>query len=216
MDRIRYMVADDHSIFRQGLKLALNDDPALDFLGEAADGAELLAKLESINPDVVLLDLKMPRIDGIEATREIKQRYPQVKILILTMHDDEQFILHLLEIGAHGYLLKNVDADEIKLAMHAVYENGCYFSDHVSRIMLKTLVQKSKTTPQFKKEIVLNDRELDVLHLICEGLTAVEIGKQIYLSHRTVEGIRASIQEKIGVRNNAGLIMYAFKNGIVE
>ena len=213
--KIRYIIADDHTIFRQGLRLVLEDDPHLELLSEAADGLKLLELLKWDQPDIILLDLKMPGMDGIEATRVIRERYPQVKILILTMHDDEQLILHMLEAGANGFLIKNTDADEIRLALRACHENGYYFSDHISSLMLKKLVQKNKVSPGFQQAVVLNDREKEVLLLICEGFTAVEIGRKIFLSHRTVEGIKAGLLEKLSVRNTAGLIMYAVKQGIV-
>lgn len=214
-ERIRYIITDDHTVFRQGLKLVLGDDELLSLQAEAGDALQLLEILKLEQPDVILLDIKMPGMDGLEATKIIHALYPEVRILILTMHDDEQLILHLLEAGASGYLVKNADAEEIKLAMHACKENGYYFSDYVSSLMLKTLVHKKTASPKFKKEIKLSERELEVLKLICEGLTAQEIGKQIFLSHRTVEGLKAGLLEKIGVRNTAGLIMYAVKQGIV-
>lgn len=213
--RIRYIITDDHTIFRQGLRLVLADDHHLELLAEAADGFQLMETLKWEIPDVILLDLKMPGMEGMEATKQIREKYPEIKILILTMHDDEQLILKLLEAGANGYLIKNADADEIKLALHACYENGYYFSDYVSGLMLRSLVKKGKAPLNFKQKITFSDRETDVLRLICEGSTAVEIGKAIFLSHRTVEGIKAELLEKIGVRNTAGLIIYAVKNGIV-
>lgn len=213
---IKYIIADDHTIFRQGLRMVLADDKHLELLAEASDGLKLMEILKVETPDVILLDLKMPGMDGMEATRDIRQKYPHIKILILTMHDDEQLILHLLEAGANGYLIKNADADEIKLALHACYENGYYFSDYISGLMLRTLVLKNKAPLNYKQQIIFNDRELDVLRLICDGCTAVEIGKKIFLSNRTVEGIKADLLERIGVRNTAGLIMYAVKQGIVS
>lgn len=212
---IKYIIADDHTVFRQGLRLVLGDDPQLSLLAEAGDGIQLLDTLKTHRPDVILLDLKMPRMDGMDATREIRTQYPDIRILILTMHDDEQLILHLLEAGANGYLVKNADADEIKLAMHACCENGYYFSDYVSSLMLKSLMQKNKATPKFRQQVTFSERELEVLRLICEGCTAVEIGKRIFLSNRTVEGIKAELLDKTGVRNTAGLTMYAVKHGIV-
>lgn len=212
---VRYLIADDHTIFRQGLRLVLGDDPELELLAEAGNGQQVLDLLEIHKPDVILLDLKMPVLDGIEATRELNRRFPAIRILILTMHDDEQLILHLLDAGAHGYIVKNADADEIKIALHACKENGYYFSDFVSCLMLKSLMHRRAATPKFEKAVQLTLREEKVLKLMCEGLTAVEIGRNIYLSHRTVEGIKSSLLEKIGVRNTAGLIMYAVKNGIV-
>ncbi len=213
--KIKYLIADDHTVFRQGLRLVLGDDPKLELMGEAADGLQVLECLKFEQPDIILMDLKMPGMDGIEATRQVREKYPAVKVLILTMHDDEQLILHLLEAGAGGYLIKNADAEEIKLAIHACVENGYYFSDHVSNVMLRTLVHKNKANPSFRAEAQLNEREKDVLQHICEGLTAVEIGKKIFLSHRTIEGIKASLLEKTGARNTAGLVMYAVKQGIV-
>lgn len=216
MPALTYVVTDDHSIFRQGLKMALSDDMELSCIGEASNGRELLQLLQVRQPDVILLDLKMPVMDGMEATKEIRRNYPDIKILILTMHDDEQLVLHLLETGANGYLIKNADAEEIKLALYACKENGFYFSDYVSSLMLRSIVEKKKPAAQFREQVVLNDRERDVLLLICEGQTAAEIGNRIFISPRTVEKIKTSLYEKIGARNNAGLIMYAVKQGMVS
>ncbi|RYD56596.1 MAG: response regulator transcription factor [Sphingobacteriales bacterium] len=213
---IRYAIADDHKIFRQGLKLALGDDKGIMCIGEAEDGVGLLELLATNKADVVLVDLKMPRMDGIEATKEIRILYPDLKVLILTMFDDEHFVLHLMEAGANGYLIKNADPQEIKTAIHAVSENGYYFSDMVSGILLKNVVQKNKATPIFKEATKLSEKETEVLKLICQEYTTAEIGKAVFLSPRTVEGIRANLLEKIGVRNTAGLVMYAVKNGIVS
>lgn len=215
-DTIRYIIADDHKIFRQGLRLVLQEDPRLQLMAEAADGLELMEQLRFEQPDVVLLDLKMPNMDGLEATKAIREKYPELRVLILTMHDDEQLILHLLEAGANGCLIKNTDAEEIRLAMHCCKDNGYYFSDRVSNLMLRSLVQKKKAAPSFRSAPAINEREREVLQLICEGLTAVEIGKKIFLSHRTVEGIKASLLEKTGARNTAGLVMYAVKHGVVS
>lgn len=213
---IQYVIADDHQIFRKGLKLVLGDDPALNFVGEAENGAALLALLETVSPDVVLLDLKMPEMDGFEATREIRKRFPEIKILILTMHDEEHFILHMLEAGANGYLLKNANPAEISQAIHAVHETNHYFNDLVSKAMLKTIVHKNMAKPDFRNTVSLSEKETTILRLICQELTSAEIGEKVFLSARTVEGIRAGMMEKIGVRNIAGLVMYAAKNGIAD
>lgn len=216
MKPINYVIADDHQIFRQGLKLVLADDPLLNFLGEAENGRALLKLLENVSPDVVLLDLKMPEMDGFEATREIRKRFPEIKILILTMFDEEHFILHMLEAGANGYLLKNANPEEIQQAIHSVYETNHYFNELVSKAMLKNLVQKNIAVPDFKTTSSLNEKEITILQLICQELTSAEIGEKVFLSARTVEGIRAGMMEKVGVRNIAGLVMYAAKNGIVK
>lgn len=211
---ISYIIADDHKIFRQGLKISLVDDHKLKCVGEAGNGLELLELLKNKAAEVVLLDLKMPEMDGVEALKQLREQYPDLKIIVLTMFEEEHFILHMMESGANGYLLKNTEAQEIKTAIHSVYENEYYFNDLVNTTLLRKVVQQKKA-PRFKAEIKLNERETEVLQLICQEFTAAEIGQKVFLSPRTVEGIRSSLLEKIGVRNTAGLVMYAVKNGIV-
>lgn len=213
---VKYVIADDHVIFRQGIKYALNDDHKIECVGEAGNGVELLALIKEKDVDIALVDLKMPEMDGTEATKRIIAEHPNVKVIILTMFDDEHFITHMMEAGANGYLTKNAEPSEIKKAIHSVYETGYYFSDLVSSSMLRSLMQKNKATDPFKAEVKLNDRELEVLQLICKELTAAEIAQQIFLSPRTVEGIKANLLEKIGVRNTVGLVMYAVKHGIIN
>lgn len=216
MSHITYAIADDHEVFRKGLQLVLRDDDRLKFLFEAENGFALMKLLEQKQPDVMLLDLKMPVMDGFAAAREIRRLYPVMKILILTMYDEEHLIVHMLEAGANGYLLKNADPEEIRKAIATVMENDYYFNDLVSGAMLKNLVQKNIAVPQFRSSVVLTEKELKVLELICQECTSSEIGEKVFLSPRTVEGIRAGIMEKIGARNIAGLVMYAVKNGIVR
>lgn len=211
---ISYIIADDHKIFRQGLKISLIDDHKLKCTGEAGNGIELLELLKGKQPDVILLDLKMPEMDGLETLKQLRELYPELKIIVLTMFDEEHFILHMMEAGANAYLLKNADPREIKTAIHSVYENEYYFNDLVNTTLLRKVVQQKKA-PRFREEIRLNERETEILQLICQEFTAAEIGQKVFLSPRTVEGIRSALLEKIGVRNTAGLVMYAVKNGIV-
>ncbi|MBS1629951.1 MAG: response regulator transcription factor [Bacteroidetes bacterium] len=213
---LTFFITDDHQIFRQGLRMALSDDPALECIGEAGNGKELLEQLKFIQPDVILLDLKMPEMDGMEATREVRKQFPDLRILILTMHDDDQLVLHLLEAGANGYLVKNTDADEIKLALHSCKDTGYYFSDYVSNLMLRSIIKKNAPAPTFRENVELSDREKEVLLLICDGCTMAEIGEKIFLSPRTVEKTKTSLYEKTGAKNSAGLIMYAVKQGFVS
>lgn len=213
---IQYMIADDHKIFRKGVVFSLSDYPELALVGEAENGKQIIELLEGIKPDVILMDLKMPEMDGIEATQYIHERFPDIRVLILSMFDDEKFIVHLMENGAAGYLLKNSEPDEIKNAITGAVMNGYYFTDLVNRAMLKKIVTHKQFKPTFKNEIQLTDRELEVLHLICEEHTAPEIAKMVYLSPRTIEGIRGKLIEKIGVKNTAGLVMYAVRNGLIN
>ena len=166
-------------------------------------------------PDVVIMDLKMPIMDGMEATQIIRKKFPTVKVLVVTMYEDDKFIIHLMEIGANGYLLKNTEPDEIRKSIYAVHENGYYFNDLVNKALLKKLVIKNNFKPSFNQNVEFSEREHEVLKLICEEKTAAEIAKEIFLSPRSVEGIRQRLIEKVGVRNTAGLVMFAIKNGIV-
>lgn len=216
MNKIKIAIADDYKIFREGLKVGLSSDDALQVMMEADNGEDLMKALESDTPDVILMDLKMPVMDGMEATKEVRKKYPSVKVLVVSMYDDDKFIIHLMENGANGYLLKNTEPDEIRRSIYAVYENGYYFNDLVNKALLKKLVLKNNLKPSFNQNVELSERELEVLKLICEEKTAGEIAKEIFLSPRSVEGIRQRLIEKVGVRNSAGLVMFAVKNGIVD
>ena len=215
MSKIRIAIADDSSIFRDGLKVGLARDDNFELVLEAASGEELVAGIDRIPTDVVLMDLKMPGMDGMEATKVIRRQWDHVKVLAETMYDDEKFVIHLMENGANGYLLKNADSAEIRKAIYCVFENGYYFNDLVNKALLKKLVVRANLSPTFRPDIDLSERELQVLHLICEEKTNVEIGQTIFLSSRSVEGIRQRLIEKVGARNTAGLVLFAVKNGIV-
>jgi DNA-binding NarL/FixJ family response regulator len=215
MKPIKIAIADDYTIYRDGLKIGLTQDENLEVMLEAADGEDLIKGIETDMPDVIIMDLKMPVMDGMEATKVIKKKYPDMKILVVTMYDDEKFVIHLMEIGANGYLLKNAEAEEIRKAIYSVHETGYYFNNIVSNALLKKLVIKGNIKPSFKEGVELTEREQDVLKLICAEKTANEMGQQLFLSPRSVEGIRQRLIDKVGVRNTAGLVMFAVKNGII-
>lgn len=216
MSKIKIAIADDYKIYRDGLKVGLSTDDNMDVIAEADNGEDLMKILETNFPDVIIMDLKMPFMDGMEATKLVREKYPSIKVLVVSMYDDDKFIIHLMEIGANGYLLKNAEPEEIRRSIYSVHENGYYFNDLVNKALLKKLVLKNNLKPSFNQNVELTERELQVLKLICEEKTAAEIGKEIFLSPRSVEGIRQRLIEKIGVRNTAGLVMFAAKNGIAE
>ena len=216
MKPITIGIADDFKIFRDGLKLCFQSDENLQVIVEADNGEELLSALQQQQPDIIIMDLNMPLLDGMEATKQIRKKWERIKILVITMYENDKFIIHLMENGAHGYLLKNAEPKEIIKAIYAVHENGYYFNDLVNKALLKKLVMKNNLKPSFNQNVELTERELEVLKMICEEKTAAEIGKEIFLSPRSVEGIRTRLIEKIGVRNTAGLVMFAVKNGLAE
>lgn len=212
--KINVIITDDHKLFRKGIIALLED---FDFIGEtreASNGAELLELLTKMKtlPDVILLDLRMPVMDGVEAHSKIRKLYPDIKVIILTMEDDEQYILHLISEGVNGYLLKNADPDEMEKAILKVVENGYYFSENISTLVVKGMVKKDVSeaipVPDF------NERELQVLELICKEYTATEIAEKLNLSARTVEGYRQKLIDKAGVKNVAGLVLFAVKNNL--
>ena len=214
--KINIAIADDYKIFREGIKKCIASDKALNVVLEADNGEDLINGFTDNLPDVVIMDLKMPIMDGMEATKIIRKKFPNIKVLVVTMYDDDKFIIHLMEIGANGYLLKNTEPDEIRKSIYAVHENGYYFNDLVNKALLKKLVIKANIKPSFNQDVEFTERELEVLKHICGEKTAAEIGKEIFLSPRSVEGIRQRLIEKVGVRNTAGLVMFAIKNGIIN
>ena len=216
MTKIKIAIADDYKIYRDGLKVHLSSDEQLEVVLEADNGEELLKGLPEAKPDVIIMDLKMPIMDGMEATKEVRKKFASIKVLVVTMYEDDKFIIHMMENGANGYLLKNTEPEELQRSIYSVYETGYYFNDLVNKALLKKLILKGNIKPSFNQNIEFSERELEVLKLICEEKTAAEIGKQLYISPRTVEGHRTKLIEKVGVRNTAGLVMFAIKSGLVE
>ena len=215
---IKVAIADDHKIFRSGVINTLTPYENINVMFEAEDGKHLLEIMEDQQPDVILMDLKMPNMDGIEATKRVREKYAHVKVIVLTMYEDDNFIVHLIENGANAYLLKNAEPDEIYEAICTTYEKGFYFNENVNLALLKKVMHKNKQQfkPSFQSEVPLTDRELEVLRLICGELTTQQISEKIFLSPRTVEGLRQKLLEKTGAKNIVGLVMYAFRNGLIE
>ncbi len=213
--KINIAVVDDQQLFRQGMISLLREFKDLNIMFEAGNGEELMEKLKAQpHPEVILLDIEMPEMDGLEATAQLKLKHPEIKVIILTMHDEEEMIIHLIEAGAHGFLPKNEDIEHVVDAIYAVHENGYYFNDKISRAMVNGLVSSKKIHPHFRAT-ELSKRELEVLELICKEYTSSEIGEKVGLSARTVDNHRLNILKKIGARNTVGMVMYAMKKGLI-
>jgi DNA-binding NarL/FixJ family response regulator len=213
---IRIAIADDHEIFRDGLALMLSKQKDIILEGEAQNGLELIKLVEEKQPDVILTDIKMPRMDGIEATKLLLKNNPDQKIIALSMFDEENLIVEMLEAGAKGYLLKNTDKQEIIDAIEQVYEGNSFYCRHTS-VKLARMIVKSNFNPYKKTEkISFTDREKSIIKYTCMQLTAQQIGEKLFLSKRTVEGYRTKILDKMNVKNTAGVVIYALKHSLVE
>jgi len=213
---IKVVIADDHALFRAGVKTALSIKKDVELIAEADNGMQLLNLLRHIEPDVVLLDIQMPIMDGIATLREIRKLYPNVKVIILSMHNDHSMISKLMEIGANSYLTKNSDSETIYSAIKTCYEQEFYFNELTNKALLSGLRSRRTDTIGIPQEVNLTDKELTILKLMCEEKTTKEIADMVDISPRTVEAIRDKLKTKTGARSMAGLVMYALKNGIIE
>jgi DNA-binding NarL/FixJ family response regulator len=214
--QISLVIADDHEIFRDGLALMINKQENLSLVGQAGNGRELIQLVNDKKPDIVITDIKMPYMDGIAATRLMLQQDPLLKIIALSMFDEEDLIVEMLEAGAKGYLLKNADKKEIQEAILTVNEGNIFYCKLTSA-RLASLIVKSKFDPQKKKSSDLfTEREKQIIELICLQHTAQEIGDRLFLSKRTVEGYRTRILEKMEVKNTAGVVVFALRHNLIR
>lgn len=217
MNTIRIALADDHLLFRKGLMAMLNTIDDFEIVGDAPNGKELINIMPDIMPDVVLLDLQMPVMDGVQTAEVIHARFPNVKMLVVSMHEEDRFIIHLLEKGVHGYILKDSHPEEVENAIRRVLEDGFYYSDLVGKAMHRKVLTRpnQKLTTPFNSKIQISQREMEVLQFICEGFSTIEIGDKMFVSPRTVEGHRLRLLEKTETKNVAALVAYAFKNDLI-
>ena len=216
MDIIKVAIADDHKIFRKGVILSLRQYTNIKFILEADNGEDLINAVTLEQPEVILMDLKMPVKDGIETTKYINKHFPSIKIIILTMYEDERFVGHLMDSGANGYLLKSTDPAEIKKAITDVMRTGFYLNNFVNKVLIKKNYAKQKFNPNLNSEVVISDREKEVLTLVCMEYTAMEIAQKMEISARTVEAIKDRLMERFGVKNSVGLVFYAMKNSLID
>jgi two-component system response regulator NreC len=212
---LRLLIADDHAVLREGLKLLLDGHEGLEVVAVAVDGEEALSKAQALRPDLVLLDVAMPNMDGLAAARRIKEAVPETKVIILTVHDKEDYVFQALKAGASGYLLKESGSAEILAAIRAVAAGEYYLSPRISRTLIEDLLRAEGRRPREGAEI-LSAREREVLRLIAEGTNNREIASSLCLSPKTVENHRANIMRKLGVHNRVALIKTALKLGLIS
>ena len=212
---VKVIIADDHVLFRAGVKTALGTKKDIRLIGEADNGQQLLHLLKHLQPDVVLLDIQMPIMDGIKTLPELRKNYPDMKIIMLTMHNEHSMISKLMELGANAYLTKDSDSEVIYEAIRTCYQNEYFFNEKTNIALLDGLKNRNNESPG-AQEAKLTDKEKHILKLMCEEKSTKEIADEVGLSPRTVEAIRDKLKSKLGVRSMAGLVRYAIRVGIID
>lgn len=211
MNKISVYIADDHTFVRKGMIRLLNTFQRIGELKEASDGRELIDLVRTSVPDVVILDLEMPGMNGFDTSKYLLEHHPGIKILVLTMHTEEVFILNLMELGVHGFLNKNAEPEEVEQALYSIFDKDFYRNEIVNQALRKGIKRTPQTTTS-----KLSPRELEVLLLICQELTPTEISSRLKISEKTFFNHRTNILSKTGVRGNVGLVKYSYQNGLLE
>jgi DNA-binding NarL/FixJ family response regulator len=215
-EKVRIVLAEDHTILREGLRALLTADPDFEIIGEAADGREAVRFVEKQIPDLILMDLSMPRMTGMDAIREIKKRYPQTKIIALTVHKTEEYLRTTLQAGADGYVLKDATHEELMMAVESVLKGKTYLSPGVSGRVIEGYLEGKESQMPPSTLGLLSQREREVLKLIAEGYKNKEIATDLCISLKTVEKHRANLMKKLDLHNAAALTAYAIEQGLVE
>ena len=215
MDKIRLVLADDHTILRDGIRALLEDQPDMLVVGEAEDGRQTVQLTQDLRPDIVLMDIGMPLLNGLEATRQIKRDHPDIQVLVLTMHENEEYIREVLAAGASGYVLKQAAASELVAAIRAVHRGEAVLSPAITRVVIQDYLRSEAAQPVTASN-ELTSREREVLQLIAEGHTSKEIAEMLYLSVKTVQAHRTSLMQKLDLHDRGDLIKYAIQKKIIE
>jgi DNA-binding NarL/FixJ family response regulator len=212
MSKIRIIIADDHQLFRNGLKILLDSFPEFEVTGEVSNGEEFLKMIKTTPADIALMDINMPEMDGIEATRKALKIYPAISIIALSMYGEEEYYYKMVDAGAKGFILKDSDISEVKEAILTVIKGGSFFSQE----LLYHVIQKIKHREHESKTANLSKREKEILFKICEGLSNQEIAASLFISKRTVDKHRANLLGKTNSKNTASLILFAIRNKLIE
>jgi len=214
--KIRILVADDHTVIRRGIVGLLNAQPDMEVIDEAGTGREAVAKAQAVLPDVVLLDVAMPELNGLGATRMIKGQSPGVQVLILTMHDREDYLFQALRAGASGYVLKGADTEDLLAAVRSVARGGVYLYPPIAKELVSEYLRRVESGEDLASYDGLTDREREILQLIAEGKTAANIAEDLHISPHTVHSHRDNIMTKLDLHDRAALIRYAIRRGLVD
>jgi len=214
-ERIRILLADDHTLLRNGIRALLKDQPDMVVVGEAEDGREAVQMVDKLSPNVVLMDISMPSLNGLEATRQIKREHPEVNVLVLTMYDQEEYFRQVLEVGASGYIIKRAAVSELVAAIRAVHKGEAVLSPSITRLLLEDYMRK-EVSHSISETDTLTPREREVLQLIAEGKTSREIAEILNLSIKTVQSHRTSLMQKLDLHDRGDLIKYAIQKKIIE
>lgn len=213
MSQARVLLVEDHIVVRQGIKALLSDEPDLEVVGEADNGREALQAVMELQPDLVLMDISMPGLNGIEATRQIRQRHPEVKVIVLSMHANEEYVFQVLRAGASGYVLKQSDSSEVLTAIRAALAGGSFLSPPISRAVVDDYVRRAEARGEGRDLDLLTSREREVLQLLAEGMSNRKIAEQLNISVKTVETHRSNMMNKLDVDSKTELIKYALRKG---
>ena len=214
MKKARVLLVDDHAVLRQGLKVLLSQEADIQVVGEAENGREALERIAELQPNVVVTDISMPGLNGIETTRQLRRQYPEIKVVVLSMHADEEYVFQVLNAGAAGYVLKQSDSIEILTAIRAVLADGSFLSPMISQTVIDGYIRNARNQDEQQDELtLLTPREREVLQLLAEGLSNREIAAQLSISVKTVETHRSNMMNKLEVKNKTELIKYALRRG---
>jgi len=216
MKKIRVLLAEDHTIVRQGIAVLLRTESDMEVVGEASNGIEAVDLAKKLRPDVILMDIGMRQLNGLEATREIKKLFPSMKILVLTMHDNEEWIFQILRAGASGYLIKDLAMTDLITALRAVYEGDSYLSPSISKRVIEEYIRKAELGEKKGVDDLLSGREREILQLIAEGNSIPQISNLLCISKKTVEAHKTHIMEKLNIHDKVGLIKYAIRSGLTK
>jgi two-component system response regulator NreC len=214
--KIRVLIVDDHAVVRAGIRLLLDSQSDMEVVGEADDGHDSLLQAQRLQPDVILMDITMPKVGGVEATKAIKEACPAIEILALTMHEDLPFFFQILQAGASGYVIKGADPSELLNAIRAVFQSKAYLFPSLTRKLFDDYLERLNVGEEKDSYTKLTDREREVLKLVGEGYTSREIAEKLFLSINTVERHRTNIMDKLGMHNKSELIRFAIRKGLVK